>query len=261
MKIINFLNKYILRRDFYYKVKEKLSLFYRNNFKDPFHDQKKLLSNTNNITIFDVGSHFGDTVKKYRFTFPKSKIFAFEPTPKSYKKLIKKFKNDDNVIVSSSGLSNKKSMTTLYLSDSENLNSFKKPNQRAWGFDKKETILVQTDTLDNICAINNINNIDILKIDVQGNELEVLHGGCSLLSDYKIGLIFVEWQVVPLYQKHYRHFEISQFLNKYGYDLFNIYNINEARSGQLRWGDSIFINQKIKNNLILKYGKGQGSGW
>ena len=190
MKIINFLNKYILRRDFYYKVKEKLSLFYRNNFKDPFHDQKKLLSNTNNITIFDVGSHFGDTVKKYRFTFPKSKIFAFEPTPKSYKKLIKKFKNDDNVIVSSSGLSNKKSMTTLYLSDSENLNSFKKPNQRAWGFDKKETILVQTDTLDNICAINNINSIDILKIDVQGNELEVLHGGCSLLSDYKIGLIF-----------------------------------------------------------------------
>ena len=27
---------------------------------------------------------------------------------------------------------------TLYLSESDNLNSLKKPNQRAWGFEKKD---------------------------------------------------------------------------------------------------------------------------
>ncbi len=261
LRLFKFFKKFLLRKDIHYKIKEKFSFFIRKNFKDAFKDQKHLLNKLDKIIIFDVGSHTGNTVNRYRSVFPNSKIFAFEPTEASYKKLLSEFGDDNSISISLLGLSNKKENMTFYLSESDNLNSFKKPNQRAWGFEKKETTVVETNTLDNICAINNIRNIDILKLDVQGSELDVLKGSQSFLSACKIGLIYVEWQVVPLYREHSRYYQIGQYLGQYGYELYNIYNINEARSGQLRWGDSIFINPKLREKLIFRYGKGQGSGW
>ena len=53
-------------------------------------------------------------------------------------------------------------------------------------------ISVQTQTLDNFCSNINIDNIDVLKIDTEGNELNVLKGAEKLLSEGKIKLIYVE---------------------------------------------------------------------
>ena len=261
LRLIKILNKFLFRKDIYYKIKERLSYFFRQNFKDPFIDQKHLMCDIDDIIIFDVGSHIGDTIKKYKSVFPESKIFAFEPTETSYEKLLNQFGNDNSINVSLLGLSNKAEKKTFYLSESNNLNSFKKPNERAWGFEKKETTMVETNTLDNICSINNIKHIDILKLDVQGSEIDVLKGSKLFLSAGEISLIYVEWQVVPLYKGHSRYYKIGEYLGQYGYELFNLYNINEAKSGQLRWGDSIFIYKNIRQNLISKFGKGQGSGW
>ena len=65
----------------------------------------------------------------------------------------------------------------LYLSSFPNLNSLNKPNERSWGFNDEKSIDVEIITLDDFCLKNNINHIDILKIDVQGAELDVLKGG------------------------------------------------------------------------------------
>ncbi len=255
------MNKFLFRKDIHFKIKEKIFFFIRQNFKDAFKDQKHLLNKLDDIVIFDVGSHAGNTVKKYRSVFPNSQIFAFEPTESSYKKLINQFDNDKKINVSLLGLSNKADKMTFYISESDNLNSFKEPNERAWGFEKGEVTQEDTNTLDNFCEMNNIKHIDILKLDVQGSELDVLRGSQLFLSESKIGLIYVEWQVVPLYEDHPRYFKLGEYLGKYGYEFFNLYNINEATSGQLRWGDSIYINTDVRQDLITRFGKGQGSGW
>ena len=119
----------------------------------------------------------------------------------------------------------------------------------------------ESTTLDLFCIESKIKKIDILKIDVQGYELEVLRGAKNLLKNGLIKLIFIEWQVVPLYKDHFKFFEIAKYLSNYGYDFFNIYNINEARSGQIRWADAIYISNGIKENMIVNYGNGAGSGW
>ena len=71
----------------------------------------------------------------------------------------------------------------------------------------------------------------------------------------------MEWQVVPIYHYHHKYFKIADFLEKYDYELFNLYNINEARSGQLRWCDAIYTSKDIRNKMISKFGQGEGSGW
>lgn len=174
MAIIKFFKTYLFRKDIHYKVLEKIKLFNRRNFKNAIIDQQVLISEKKNVIIFDVGAHIGETIKKYKSTFPNSKIYAFEPYPNSYK---------------------------------------------------------------------------------------FLKGSHELLTKEKIGLIYIEWQVVPLYENHSLYFEIGSILKQYGFELFNFYNVNEARSGQIRRADAIYTSPALRKKLVSKYGKGQGSGW
>ncbi len=76
MKRKNIFNKYLLRKDFFWKVKEKIFWFIRNNSRNAFKDQRSLLNNKDNGIILDVGAHIGDTVRLYQNYFPGYKIFA-----------------------------------------------------------------------------------------------------------------------------------------------------------------------------------------
>ncbi len=83
MNLKNIFQRYLFRRDFYWKVKEKIDWFIRNNSRNAFIDQKRLLNNLVNGVILDVGSHIGDTTELYRKYFSQSKIFCFEPFSES----------------------------------------------------------------------------------------------------------------------------------------------------------------------------------
>ena len=72
----NFLKKYLFRKDFFWKVKERVYRFIRNNSRNAFIDQKRLLNNIENGVILDVGSHVGDTTELYRKYFFDLKLFV-----------------------------------------------------------------------------------------------------------------------------------------------------------------------------------------
>jgi hypothetical protein len=52
--------------------------------------------------------------------------------------------------------------------------------------------MVQTTSLDSFCARRGIGRIDLLKLDIQGNEHMALAGASRLLATGSIGTIFVE---------------------------------------------------------------------
>jgi FkbM family methyltransferase len=52
--------------------------------------------------------------------------------------------------------------------------------------------LVQALTLDDYCAENNVERIDLLKLDVEGAELEALRGATRLLQEGRIGCLLFE---------------------------------------------------------------------
>ena len=261
MNLITFLKKYILRRDIFFKIRERIMIIKRRNSKDHISDFKNLLDKSTVNIIFDVGAHLGIDTKVFHDNFKRANIYAFEPFIDSFKMIESDFKNSNRVKPINKAVGANNGSGYLYVSESTNLNSLKFPNERAWGFKENEKVLVESITLDLFCSENNIVKIDILKIDVQGYELEVLKGVENLLKNGKIKIIFIEWQVVPLYKDHFKFFEIAAYLSNYGYDFFNMYNVNEARSGQIRWADAIYISNEIKENMIIEYGNGVGSGW
>ena len=257
----NIFRKYLFRKDLLMKIREKLYQFVRHNSKNAFKDQKRLLNNIEIGVIVDVGAYLGETVQFYRNYFSNSKIYCFEPTQSSSQKLSFRFKHDKNISIIDKALSSKVTKSRLYKSDYPNLNSLRKPNKRAWGFNSKKSNTADTTTLDIFCGENNIDSIDILKIDVQGSELDVLKGSKRMLEKGNISLIYIEWQIVPLYEEHTQYYKIAEFFAEYDYELFNLYNMNEARSGQIRWGDAIYTNKILRNKMISEYGNGPGSGW
>ena len=62
----NIFQRYLFRKDFFWKVKEKLFWFIRNNSRNAFKDQRILLNYIENDVILDVGAHIGDTTELYR---------------------------------------------------------------------------------------------------------------------------------------------------------------------------------------------------
>ena len=105
-----------------------------------------------------------------------------------------------------------------------------------------EEINVQTQTIDNFCLLNNIERIDLLKLDTEGTEHEVFLGAEKLLSQGKIGLIYTE---ISGSKKKFDHKveKIIKLLNKYNFELKKVYSMPTF---------SIFSNLKSTDNLFIK---------
>lgn len=153
--------------------------------------------------IIDIGGHHGElynSLKKNKINFERYHIF--EPFKDSFliiEKLI-----DEKLIKYNIGLSNKEGSADLLLSNwetsntlnknidmSSKRNKFKQFLYKDDQYKLKETI--EINTLDNLFLNKEVNEI-LLKIDVEGHEVEVLEGGSELLKSNRVKFILIEVQ-------------------------------------------------------------------
>jgi FkbM family methyltransferase len=113
------------------------------------------------------------------------------------------------------------------------------------------SIGMETTTLDVFCQEENIEEIDFLQIDVQGADLDVLHGATTLLNK-TILAIQIEVEFSPLYINQPLFAEVDTFLRQQKFSLFDLYSsyrprniINQYsryhRHGQILWGDAFYL--------------------
>ena len=215
--------------------------------------------------VFDVGCFRGtfteNLIKNEQKLGIKSNFFLFDPSPnvKSYiKHLLKNEKVKYFNLAFDNSNTNKKfylntfmepagsSLNTMIRDDKKWTSSRKfimqilQPFKRIGGFSE---INVQTQTLDNFCLSNKIENIDVLKIDTEGNDLNVLKGAKKLLSENKIKAIYTEISDTKINFKEKEKSTID-FLNNYNFDLRKIYrNKTFSVLSGLTVTDNLFINK------------------
>ena len=90
-------------------------------------------------------------------------------------------------------------------------------------------------------------------MDIQGAELKALIGANKMLINDKIDCIYTEILFSPLYEKQTDFFGIYEYLKDKGYHLFGMYNLTHCNNGLLAWGDAIFINKIIFENINKIY--------
>lgn len=95
-------------------------------------------------------------------------------------------------------------------------------------------------TLDAFAAEHKVGIIDLLKIDVQGYELEVLKGASLMLSSGRIRVIVLEVNFAPLYERQASFEEISTFLQSNGFHLSCLYDFAFSTRKELMWCEALF---------------------
>ena len=162
-------------------------------FYSPPHTQKDLIGTlvTHPIIVFDVGANIGNYTKEVLKQHPNCVIYAFEPGIVSGNNYVETYKSEKNVHFNAFGFSNEVTDKILY-SDypGSPISSLIKRNLKHFGNELRYEEKVQMDTIDNYCDKSGIIP-DLLKIDVEGNELNVLIGALMVID--KIAIVQFEF--------------------------------------------------------------------
>jgi len=204
------------------------------NFLDYF-QQKKIINLINKkildpVIVFDVGAHYGETIKLFDKKLKLKKIYSFEASPKNYQILKNKISKYDlrKVEIFNYGIGEKISESFINQTLESSSSTINKLNMESKYFEKKLKILniknknsfhykipINIITLDYFIEKKKITNIDLLKIDTEGYEFNVLKGLSK--HNQKIKLVYFEHHYDDMIVKDYTFGDIHQLLKSFGF--------------------------------------------
>jgi FkbM family methyltransferase len=222
------------------------SLIKKKNFEKLYRtlDQSiKYLIKKDNPIIFDVGAHTGETIERFRKLYNKSIIHSFEPQVDSFQKL-KKF-SDDKTILNNFALGEKIEIKKFYINKNDSTSGFYKFTDKMFADHNNYSKDIQIKTLDQYVEERNVENIDILKIDVQGYEDNVLKGAIKTLTN-KIKILELEIIFIDYYEKKSSFYNLESIIKPLGFELYTISSpVLDESDDRLKWLDAIYISNKF----------------
>jgi FkbM family methyltransferase len=211
-------------------------------------------------TIFDVGANKGDFSVYSQQYFPNSTCYAFEPSTQVYEKLIDRVKNNNSIICNKLALNNvsgvfpftkdKNVYNSLVLPKSSDIENTQKDKldvrMRALSGEGFELEDVETTTIDSFCSKNEIEKIDILKIDTEGFDLNVIQGSAQMMGNQKIDIIYSELSLAKDVNKFSSFYDVIYLLWLYNYEVFRVYD-QASVDGKLRRANVVFVSENLRS--------------
>jgi FkbM family methyltransferase len=202
--------------------------------------------------IIDAGASVGTIARTYRELFPNAEIVCFEPISESVEILRCQFGRDNKVSAHACALGAEDGIRELFVNASTETSSLLAPDRSNLNDSYLEILYpveqrkVKVCSLDTFCKAEQIERIDLLKMDVQGGELGILQGARQLLAQKKIAVIYSEVFFVPMYQNQPLFGEICSELAAHRYSLHYAYNfVFNGRSGRLFSADALFVSPDL----------------
>lgn len=197
------------------------------------------------MTVFDVGANVGELTLLFSRFVSNGKVHAFEASRAAFARLetVCRAANRKNVILNHLALSDKKGSIKLNIYD-DNFSSFNSQAARPlkdYGIDIEPVELeeVSAVTIDDYCEINKIERIDLLKIDVEGAELQVIKGARKMLQSRRVGCLIFEFGQTT-FDMGNRPEEIEKFLDEAGYRIRNLIEGNPVFPGRRSAAEAVF---------------------
>ncbi len=182
------------------------------------------------MTVVDVGANIGYlTLLMAKIVGPAGKVYAVEPGRDNLAYLHKNIELNGvrNVRILPVAAGAERQSRNLYLRKAGTLHSLYENNQAI-----AETMQVQVAPLDELVQEK---QIDFVKIDVEGGEIDVLRGMSKILQ-FNPGLrLIVEWNPSALKRAGHEAEELPNLLHKIG---FHISVINEDVNGLQSFGEA-----------------------
>ena len=195
--------------------------------------------------LVDIGANRGQFALIARKVFPQAKIHSFEPLKEPAQIFKKIFSNDPNVTLYPYAIGREKTTAIIHVTKDDDSSSMlpitKTQSSMFPGATEKETRQVSVLPLSQALGTTSIPPASLLKIDVQGFELDVLQGCEDILN--KFSYVYVECSFVELYAGQSLAHEVISFLDRSGFLLCGIHNLYYDRLGLAIQADFLFKNR------------------
>jgi FkbM family methyltransferase len=207
--------------------------------------------------IFDVGSHHGESLEFFVEISPNARIYCFEPDPDSYDVLRKNY--PEHLHTFNIAVSDQVGVVNFYRNPISHTNSLYKVNLKSNDSIKiseervadtsdfsdvvNQKIVVPCTTLKTFVRENDVDFIDLLKIDVQGAEKEVLKGAEDIL--HMVEAVIVEVALFDFYESSNNFLDLENILIPAGFGLYSILDISQnPMNGRTDWVEVLY--KKVK---------------
>jgi FkbM family methyltransferase len=192
--------------------------------------------------IVDVGANRGQFALIARKIFPKAKILSFEPLEEPAKIFKQIFADDPNILLYPYAIGREKMTSTIHITKQDHSSSLlpitKTQSTMFPDSIEKDTRRVNVLPLTIALGDTPIPSASLLKIDVQGFELEVLIGCEDILG--KFSHLLVECSFIELYAGQALAHQVISWLEDREFFLSGISDMYYDRDGKAVYGDFFF---------------------
>ena len=218
----------------------------------PSHEHRGMLSSLGDInTVVDVGANVGQFALICGSCFPNAKIHSFEPLSNARKVFLKVMEGSDRVFLHPVALGDHRAELQMHVTAKADSSSLLTPSLQASifpGTHEVSTEVTLVMPLEERLSREEISSPAMLKIDVQGYELQVLRGCKTLLDCFDY--VFVELSFVELYADQSLAPEVIGWLAENGFALSGCYvSATSYLNGKMIQGDFLF-RRSVTNKVI-----------
>ncbi len=192
--------------------------------------------------VIDIGANRGQFTLIARYLYPQAKIMAFEPLPGPAHIFRSVFAHDADIELHSCAIGSRAEQQVMHISardDSSSLLPIGDEQSRIFpGTGEADTAVVDVKRLDEIVVEDEIIAPALLKLDVQGYELEALRGCEGVL--HKFSWIYCECSFVVLYEGQALADTVIAWLRDHNFKLLGAYNMAYDEQGKSVQADLLF---------------------
>jgi FkbM family methyltransferase len=204
---------------------------------DHEHDLLDRFAPKNGDIVVDVGAHIGlYSIISSKRVGPKGKVIAIEADPSNFEMLNRNLGLNNLTSVKALNCIAHSIEAQMALSDYETILSGKHQKYLS----KEKNVDVQVNTQDNLLQRNGIKQVNWIKIDVEGAELEVLKGAHNILSNSNDISILIEIHGISHLYK-----PIMEFLKSYNFRIVFEKTFDGYRRQNMRGAKNVLLRKSI----------------
>lgn len=180
-----------------------------------------------NPVILEAGAFRGEETLRMAKQWPEARVIALEPNPESFNLLQKKVQETSNVEAHNLALTTYNGIATLNVcrgmkgeeSAFEYASSMLPLTKEMEVYCKGPQIIVPCSTLEDFCDEKQIDHIDLLRLELEGLELQVLQSSPQILKNTKV--IYVKTLMHPYRSGMTNYSELKRFLENSNFVLLS----------------------------------------
>lgn len=193
-------------------------------------------------SVVDIGANRGQFALVAAHCFPEAKIFSFEPLPEPARVFRSVFAGNDRIALIEAAVGPQATRSEMHVSardDSSSLLPISRLQSKIFpGTEEVATFEVSVAPLETFIRPEQIAEMAMLKLDVQGFEYQVLFGCESLLNRFQY--VYCECSFVELYSGQKLAADIIEWLATRRFRIKGIFNPTYDENGQAIQADFLF---------------------